>query len=51
MVSEEGEPKEYMVVNAAVERNEAALKKVSAARGEVAKDRCMQVYKEEKRKL
>ena len=36
---------------AAVERKEAAWKEVLEARDEVAKDRCMEIYKEEKRKV
>ena len=36
------------VVKAAVERNETAWREVLAATDEVAKDRCMEIYKEEK---
>ena len=38
------------MVKAAVERKEAAGKDILGARGEITIDRCMKVYKEEKRK-
>ena len=39
------------VVKAAVERKEARWKEVLGARNEAANYRCMEVYKEEKRKV
>ena len=39
------------VVKDAVERKDSARKDVLGARDEVAKDRCIEVYKEEKRKV
>ena len=38
-------------VKAAVRRKEAAWKKVLGARDEDAKERCLEIYKEEKRKV
>ena len=39
------------MVKIAVERKEAAWKEVLGARDAAAKDRCIEVYKEEKRRL
>ena len=50
----ENNPKNLLwndVVNDAVERKEAAWREVLGASDDVAKDRCMEVYKEEKRKV
>ena len=38
-------------INAAVRRKEAAWKKVLAARNEETKERCMEAYRKEKRKV
>ena len=39
------------VVKATVQSKETAWKKVLGANNEVVKDRCMEIYKEEKRKI